>query len=274
MSQTNWEILCAKLGKKTTDQKNKVQKQPKKEQPKPTIRSTAQLPSCQPDASNVKLLSPLAYALWSTNPGENIKVSSGTELKQVTFSDSRKLSIGKYIAIDCEFVGVGHDDRSALARVSVVNMYGVAILDEYVRPKEWVTAWRTWVSGVRPQHMKTAILFEEAQSKVRELLEDRILVGHAVRNDLKALQLELPPERIRDSSKIAEYRKMSNGSTPSLRKLSKVILGIDIQNGQHSSIEDAQATMALFRLQHTQSKTSNESVRGAARRKTRNQKKK
>jgi len=32
-----------------------------------------------------------------------------------------------------------------------------------------------------------------------------------------------------------------------LKKLAKEILGVDIQGGEHSSIEDARATMLLFR---------------------------
>lgn len=59
---------------------------------------------------------------------------------------------GRYLAIDCEMVGVGPGGQeNALARVSIVNYYGTVILDEFVRPKEAVTDYRTFVSGITPK---------------------------------------------------------------------------------------------------------------------------
>ena len=49
-------------------------------------------------------------------------------------------------------VGVGPDGiQSALARVTIVNYYGVTILDKYVRPIERVTDFRTEISGITPK---------------------------------------------------------------------------------------------------------------------------
>jgi RNA exonuclease 4 len=39
------------------------------------------------------------------------------------------------------------------------------------------------------------------------------------------------------------------GRAPALRKLAKEFLGMDIQGGEHSSVEDARATMMLFKLE-------------------------
>lgn len=52
-------------------------------------------------------------------------------------------------------VGVGGEEaeRSVLARASVVNFHGEQIYDSFVKPKEDVTDYRTWVSGVAPRHM-------------------------------------------------------------------------------------------------------------------------
>ncbi len=47
------------------------------------------------------------------------------------------------VALDCEMVGVGPEgERSALARVAVVNQDGNVLLDTFVRPKEKVTDFR------------------------------------------------------------------------------------------------------------------------------------
>ena len=51
-------------------------------------------------------------------------------------------------------VGVGiNGEESSLARVSLVNVYGVVILDEFVRQKERVVDYRTQWSGIRETDM-------------------------------------------------------------------------------------------------------------------------
>jgi hypothetical protein len=62
--------------------------------------------------------------------------------------------LGKYIALDCEMVGVGIDGKeSSLARVSLVNFYGAVQLDEFVKQRERVVDYRTQFSGVREKDM-------------------------------------------------------------------------------------------------------------------------
>ncbi|EPY53607.1 exoribonuclease Rex4 [Schizosaccharomyces cryophilus OY26] len=155
-------------------------------------------------------------------------------------------TLGKYIAMDCEMVGVA-DDMSVLARVSIVNYHGRVVYDTYVRPKERVTDWRTWVSGVKSFHMRDAPPFEKVQKEVADVLENRVLVGHAIQNDLKVLLLSHPRRLIRDTSRFSGFRKLAKGKTPSLKKLAQQVLGRDIQSAQHSSVQDAQATMDLYK---------------------------
>ena len=89
------------------------------------------------------------------------------------------------VAIDCEMVGLGHlGSESALARVSVVNYHGHILLDTFVAPREQVTDLRTWVSGVKEGDLEGAPAFAEVQGKVAVLMEGRLLVGHALKNDL------------------------------------------------------------------------------------------
>ena len=102
-------------------------------------------------------------------------------------------------------VGVGIEGKeSSLARVSVVNFYGATLLDEFVRQREHVVDYRTEFSGIRPKDMikgtpfclcprripdiHSAKPFAEVQKLVADLLKDKILVGHAVHNDLKVCQ--------------------------------------------------------------------------------------
>ncbi|RPB04237.1 hypothetical protein L873DRAFT_1799714 [Choiromyces venosus 120613-1] len=162
---------------------------------------------------------------------------------------SSATGMGKYISLDCEMVGVGGptDERSALARISIVNYHGHVLLDTFVRPKERVTDWRSWVSGVTPGHMVNAREFEDVQKEVSKILTDRVLIGHAVKHDLEVLLLSHPRRDIRDTSRHPAFRKLSAGRTPGLKKLAREMLGIEIQGGEHSSIEDARACMLLYR---------------------------
>ncbi|ODV97041.1 hypothetical protein PACTADRAFT_39017 [Pachysolen tannophilus NRRL Y-2460] len=178
------------------------------------------------------------------------KINNGLSIiPDNNISTSRKTDVGKFLAIDCEFVGIGPEGtESALARVSIVNFYGHTLLDVFVKPREKVTDWRTWVSGILPIHMKNAISFKKAQKLVSDLLVGRVLVGHAVNHDLDSLMLSHSGYLTRDTSKHPPFRKISNGKTPALKKLAKEFLNIDIQGGEHSSVEDARATMLLYRL--------------------------
>ena len=59
--------------------------------------------------------------------------------------------------------------KEALARVSIVNFNGHVIYDKYVQPEGRVTQYRTWVSGIYPNMLKSengAIRLKEALTHV------------------------------------------------------------------------------------------------------------
>jgi len=158
-----------------------------------------------------------------------------------------KAAVTPCIAIDCEFVGVGLDGvRDQLARVSIVNFHGEVIYDRYVRAIEEVTDYRTHVSGIKAHHLThAAVTFKQCQRDVSELLSNRILVGHAVHNDLSVLLLSHPSHLIRDTSK---YKPFCPDRRPrSLKVLAKTVLGITIQTGSHDSVEDARTALVLYK---------------------------
>ncbi|KWU46858.1 ribonuclease H-like protein, partial [Rhodotorula sp. JG-1b] len=152
-------------------------------------------------------------------------------------------------AMDCEMVGVGPEGiESTLARVSIVNYHGCTILDRFVRPREKVTDYRTWVSGVREEDLRNGN-FADVQKEVSALLDGRILVGHALSNDTTVLLLSHPRHMTRDTSKYSPLQGLARTKRPGLKTLAKLVLGVDIQSGEHSSIVDARATMAIYRSQ-------------------------
>ncbi|OBA19107.1 hypothetical protein METBIDRAFT_33705 [Metschnikowia bicuspidata var. bicuspidata NRRL YB-4993] len=243
----NWKALSSRIGhKKPQEIKSKKLAKGHKYQAKDVskLRKAQEIIR----TASTKLLTPLEFALWARTSSSTFSVASSDAKIAVDYSDKKKSAPGKFLAIDCEFVGVGPNDQSALARVSLVNYYGVVLLDTYVKPEQRVTNWRTWVSGVTPQHMRNAVSYKEARERVKNIIDGRVLVGHAVHNDLECLGISVPKHLIRDTSRFPEFKKQNGGKMPSLKKLCRVYLNLEIQNGLHSSVEDAQATMAIFRL--------------------------
>ncbi|VDK21274.1 unnamed protein product [Taenia asiatica] len=167
------------------------------------------------------------------------------------------------VALDCEMVGVGSDCRSALARVSIVARDGTVLYDVISRPEEVITDYRTRWSGIRPSDMQRAIPFESVREQVLRIIElpifvesishlqNRVVVGHAIHNDFEVLKIEHPQRITRDisSSPYAKAKaRISTKGPAALRHLAYVLLGLRIQRKEHNSIEDAQATMAIYRL--------------------------
>ncbi|CCM04629.1 uncharacterized protein FIBRA_06813 [Fibroporia radiculosa] len=183
-----------------------------------------------------------------TKNGESIAALRTMILGELQYSLPQQQP-GKYLALDCEMVGVGPEGKeSSLARVSLVNYYGAVQLDVFVRQRERVTDYRTQFSGVRASDMGKAKQFGEVQAQVAELLKDRILVGHAVHNDMKALLLSHPHHQTRDTQIYAFKHKVTRSKRAALRHLVQQELGLTIQSGEHSSVTDARATMALYRI--------------------------
>jgi len=157
--------------------------------------------------------------------------------------------ITKVLGMDCEMVGVGTDGSdSILARVSIVNHFGHPVYDKFVKPREKVTDYRTAVSGVRPEDLVGAPEFVEVQQEVSDIIKGRLLVGHALRHDLKVLFLDHPKKLIRDTSKYKPFKNAFGGRTPSLKNLSAKFLGVTVQTGEHSSVQDSQAAVRLYTM--------------------------
>ncbi|XP_041030818.1 apoptosis-enhancing nuclease-like isoform X2 [Carcharodon carcharias] len=139
----------------------------------------------------------------------------------------------KYVAIDCEMVGTGPCGRNTeVARCSIVNYQGDVIYDKYVKPEHPITDYRTRWSGIRQQHMTNAIEFNVAQREIMKILKGKILVGHALHNDFKALKYFHPRSLIRDTSKILMLKRKAGfpeRDSVSLKNLAKQLLGKNIQ---------------------------------------------
>lgn len=180
---------------------------------------------------------------------QGVQKSSAQDTENALVKHGAFEGLTKAVAMDCEMVGVGPDgEESILARVSIVNHFGKCIYDKFVKPTEKVTDYRTFVSGIRPEDIKDGEDVKKVQREVADILKGRILVGHAIHNDLKILLLDHPKKKVRDTQKYKPFRKAVKSARPSLKVLCRTVLNVKVQQGEHSSVQDAQATMRLYTM--------------------------
>uniref|UniRef100_A0A7S2Y5Y4 RNA exonuclease 4 n=1 Tax=Entomoneis paludosa TaxID=265537 RepID=A0A7S2Y5Y4_9STRA len=177
---------------------------------------------------------------------------------KATTSKEPELSVEEqeqYVAMDCEMVGVGMGGhKSVLARVTIVDWNGDIVLDQYVKPTETITDYRTFVSGITEEDLEDAQDITVCRTKVLQVLQDKILVGHHLKNDLKAVGVSHPWYDTRDTAKWEPFMKIRFDDgilwPRKLKELCQEKLKREIQvMGQaHSPIEDAIAALDLYKL--------------------------
>ncbi|KAF2432652.1 hypothetical protein EJ08DRAFT_126076 [Tothia fuscella] len=265
---SNWKKLQENLKKETPNtEKNLKRKQPEEIPKKSFVKrqkvqtNGAASTDVKMDATARKIARPRSKSIPSKNsksqkedqterPATSLgNHESPISTERVNEGVSETAIAGKYIALDCEMVGFGPtpDDDSQLARVSIVDYHGHQLYDSFVLPQVPVTDYRTHITGITPQILKTGRPFKEVQRDVATFLSGRIVVAHAIKNDLDVLMLSHPKRDIRDTSRHPGFRALSMGKSPKLKKLAKEVLGLEIQEGAHSSVEDARTCMLLFR---------------------------
>ena len=169
------------------------------------------------------------------------------------------------------------DTGIALRRVCIVDGFGNVLLDETVRvPRQQPQRQRRHQPHQNEQELYSTQLGRKlfhmlprinkcgdelnigtspdaVKRQVRKLLQNKIIVGHAVHNDLLAVDMlghgDVDPKNIRDTAKYPKFVK-KNGGSYSLRYLVQKYLKRSIQeDGQfHTCQEDAIGALDLYKL--------------------------
>ncbi len=171
----------------------------------------------------------------------------------------------KAVAIDCEMVGIGNPDnkgryKTSLAQVAIVDFNGNIKLEDYVIPKEGlnkVSEYFTHISGITENKLKglnsKTHSFDIIKEKVKEILDEKIIVGHQLDSDFKVLEyVPTDPSKVWDTAVINEYMKNTfRGRGPrKLKNITKEFVGnnIQVEEKPHSPVEDAMSSMNLYRV--------------------------
>ena len=83
-------------------------------------------------------------------------------------------------------------------------------------------------------------------SIISQLIKGRVVVGHGLKNDFRALKLKHPRRDQRDTAAFGPLKRA--GRPRPLRELAAEHLGLEIQSGKagHSPLEDARAALYLY----------------------------
>ena len=151
-------------------------------------------------------------------------------------------------------------ELSIAGRCSIIGYDGSVLYDKYIDPTVdtdyKIINFRTPWSGIRPFHMKGATPFKVAREEILNILCDCIVVGHHIWTDFHSLEVEtFPASKIRDTSTYPALKKKAglpiDKQPGGLKKMTLALLGRHIQKRSrvgHCSVEDAQATMDLYKL--------------------------
>lgn len=194
-------------------------------------------------------------------PGEN-PVTKAEQLE----------SLEEELAIDAEFVLLkeeeSEDTHGGVKRTVSPNEFGVArisligitkesksekcIMDDYISTDQAaIVDYLTQFSGIykgdldRQTSKHHVISLKSAYLKLRYLVDSgHIFVGHGLSKDFSTINIVVPQTQIIDTVTLFH---LENQRMISLRFLASVLLGIDIQQTTHDSIEDSRTALLLYR---------------------------
>mmetsp|Transcript_61190 Transcript_61190/g.90803 ORF Transcript_61190/g.90803 Transcript_61190/m.90803 type:complete len:743 (+) Transcript_61190:166-2394(+) len=156
------------------------------------------------------------------------------------------------IAMDCEMCQskcpeTGVVNNKALCRISVVNADNPEeiLLDTLVKPDWPVTDYRTFVNGIKKEHLEgVTFTFAHAQQFMMALCsEETVVIGHAINNDLMTLKME--HHCVVDSAFLFKYKEPHAHMTPSLANLALGVLGREMPD-THDSVNDSRQSLYVL----------------------------
>ncbi|KAI7479305.1 hypothetical protein KC351_g7627 [Hortaea werneckii] len=191
------------------------------------------------------------------------KPTRARKTTRATCPTPRMDRITSTIAIDCEFQEAYVDALGKCihraGRVSLVNYEGKTIYDVFASYPEQPG----YRKKLPPRRLRLGVYWEdikprngacpiaEVEYTVQAILQKAdVVVGHSIHNDIRVFSPEVfEGVATRDTQMHEPYREYAYGRQrlPRLSVLAQVVLGRSIQGAEHSSVEDAAATMALYR---------------------------
>ncbi|PIA13146.1 hypothetical protein COEREDRAFT_49789 [Coemansia reversa NRRL 1564] len=144
----------------------------------------------------------------------------------------------------------------ALARLSAVranegDLHGVPFIDDYVAISRPIADLATLYSGIHAGDLTVGIspyrlsTMKEVYKKLRLLVDSKcVFIGHGLKHDFRVCNISVPIALQRDTMLL--FQSPSHIRPISLRFLYWYFYRKSIQTREHSSVEDAQATLKVY----------------------------
>ncbi|KAJ2794262.1 poly(A)-specific ribonuclease, partial [Coemansia helicoidea] len=225
-----------------------------------------------PSSSLDQAFPPLRAAPKHDGPAAAARLPKRNEAVALSSDEAAMLERGDFAcALDAEFVvleeaeteessdGTYHVRRPpvyTMARLSAVRanggpLHGVPFIDDYVATTRVVADLVTQFSGIHIGDLTLGIsahqlsTMKEAYRKLRLLVDSGCtIIGHGLARDFRVSNITVPAAQVRDTMLL--FQSSANPRALSLRFLYWYFYKKAIQSGEHSSVEDSQATLKVY----------------------------
>ncbi|KAL7750989.1 poly(A)-specific ribonuclease [Sorochytrium milnesiophthora] len=210
-------------------------------------KTEATTPLSEPEPLDLSLLSS-DYSLSDAPLPASTKLLTPQEL------DAAQAGHGFLCAIDAEFVSLSEEEAEIRSNGTkdVGPDESSPFIDDYILSLEPVQNYLTEFSGIVEGDLDPAtskhhlVSLKTVYTKMRLLVDIGCkFIGHGLKQDFRIINILVPPEQILDTVDIYFIKSMQRKL--SLRFLSWYVLGIEIQQESHDSIEDARTALLLYR---------------------------
>ena len=132
--------------------------------------------------------------------------------------------------------------------IAVQDYYGRLLMRDYICPRQWIENYQTKFHGITERDLIGTIDGEQIKGEVKKLLKDKVLIGHDLRLELKALNINIKDlAGVRDLQGCLALKRIMPPHQ-SEWKLTDVARRLDIkgQSKQHSAAEDVRIIREVY----------------------------
>lgn len=166
------------------------------------------------------------------------------------WADLRKLK--DFVVLDIETTGLSCE-KAEIIEVAIVKVVGGEVQSEYstfVNPGIKLPARISTLTGITDEDLLVAPAFSEIASKVHELINGKVVLGHNVTFDLSFIQAAFDRLSLSFGCTYLDTVQVARKAYPEMKdhKLETLICSLNLSDCQtHRALDDVHCTLKLFR---------------------------
>ncbi|EGC28635.1 hypothetical protein DICPUDRAFT_159911 [Dictyostelium purpureum] len=209
---SNWNKIKEKI-------KNKNSAYQKKKETKAKLKSATPYTSTKVEEviTYIKDFDELCnkYEIEPIELNSDLVVPSDKELSKINESSS-------FFSIDCKIIQIEGTNKSALGKICICNQNGEIVYERISKPMEKIIDCRGKFTGLTKDIVnKQGAEFLEIQKQVEKIIRNKIIIGHDLTYDLKALKLVHKKKLLRDATQFPTFFNPETNSEDSLKSIVK-----------------------------------------------------